>query len=287
MKHLILIFLFLFSVSTYSKGIEFQKIKLDAAKEIAKKENKIIFIDYYADWCGPCKWLAKNVFTDNEVGVLFNKNFINLKINADIDDFIGREYNASSLPTLLWIDHNGTLNKKVVGAIDKQTLLNHANYIIHPETDPIAIKQKEFEKGNRDKDFMLDFAIVLTEQEKAIGFLIEAYKKEYPNLDLSNQTDFTFFYLEDVSDNGEDLMKEFLSSFKSHYKNEETKGMALEKLINLYVFKIEQDAEDKNEKKRDAHIEELINFVDKHKIKEIEKDKIKMAFIAFYEEKVD
>ena len=60
--------------------------------------------------------------------------------------------------------------------------------------------------------------------------------------------------------------------------------MALEKLINLYVYKIEQDAEDKNEKQRDLHIEELIKFVEKHNIKEIEKEKIKQAFIAFYEE---
>jgi len=172
----------------------------------------------------------------------------------------------------------------VVGAIDKQTLLNHANYVLHPDTDPIAIKQKEFEKGKRDKNFMLDFAITLVEQEKAYGFLTEAYQKEYPTLDLKNSTDFTFFYLIEVQDNDEASMKSFLENFKTYYKKDETKGMALEKLIKLYVYKIEQDAEDKNEKQRDIHIEELIKFVEKNNIKEIEKDKIKQAFIAFYEE---
>lgn len=287
MKAFIFILSLTITLISFSKGIEFEKMTLDQAKTKAKKENKIIFIDFYADWCGPCKWLAKNVFTENEVGDLFNENFVNLKINADHDNFIGREYNASSLPTLLWIDHEGNLKKKVVGAIDKQTLINHANYIIHPDTDPLALKKKEFDKGNREKEFLLDYAFLLANEEKSMDFLVEAYKKEYPTFDLSNSTDFTFFYLEDIKTNDQKLVANFLEDFKSFYKNEDLASMALEKLINLYVYKIEQAAEEKNETKRDQHIEELIKFVDKNNIKEIETDKIRDAFEAYYKEKTN
>ncbi|MEZ4938128.1 MAG: thioredoxin family protein [Crocinitomicaceae bacterium] len=272
--------------SLFSKGIEFEKMTLDEAKAKAKKENKIIFIDYYADWCGPCKWLAKNVFTEDEVGELFNTNFINLKINADEDDFIGRTYNSSSLPTMLFIDHEGDLKKKVVGAIDKQTLLNNANFVIHPETDPIALKRREFDAGKRDKDFLLEFAGVLSEAEIDYAFVIDAFLSEHPDLDLKDKIDFTFFYLEDVRQNKKELLDLFMTDFGSFYKDEELKSMAIQKLINLYVFKIEQDAAEKNEDLRDTHIEELTKFVNKYKIKEIDKDKISDAFIAYFKEKL-
>ena len=47
--------------------------------EKAKSENKIIFLDFYADWCAPCKQMDKEVFQDNRVGEFFNENFINFK----------------------------------------------------------------------------------------------------------------------------------------------------------------------------------------------------------------
>lgn len=282
----ILLFLFLLTTSlVQSAGIQFEKISLEEAKTKAKKENKIIFIDYYADWCGPCKWLAKNVFTEAEVGSLFNSNFINLKINADQDDFIGQEYNANSLPTLLFIDSEGNLKKKVVGAVDKQTLINAANYVLHPETDPLTIKKKTFDAGNRSKEFLLDYALLLVESEKDFSGVVKAYRKEYPQAHLDDLTDFTFFFLEEISLNSEALLNAFKENFKTYYKDDERKGMALQKLVNIYVYKIEQDAEEKNEKSRDAHIEELVNFVEKFKIKEIDSDKISEAFIAYYEEK--
>ncbi|MCB0476512.1 MAG: thioredoxin family protein [Crocinitomicaceae bacterium] len=286
-KSMILLLALFFSIGLQAKGIQFEELSLDEAKSKAKKENKIIFIDYYADWCGPCKWLAKNVFTEDEVGTLFNDNFINLKINADHDDFIGREYNSSALPTLLFIDHEGNLKKKVVGAVDKETLIAQANYVINPDSDPIAIKQKEFDGGKRDKDFLFEFAVLLSEAEIDFDFVVKAYQEANPNLDLSDITDFTFFFLEDVRNNKSQLLDKFISGFSGYYEDEERKSMAVQKLINIYVFKIEQDAEEKNATKRDQHIEELSKFVSKNKIKEIDKEKISEAFIAYYKEKLN
>ena len=60
-------------------GIEFFHGSWDEALELAKKEHKAIFMDAYAEWCGPCKRMAKNIFTQKEVGDFFNKHFINVK----------------------------------------------------------------------------------------------------------------------------------------------------------------------------------------------------------------
>ena len=57
-------------------GIQFFTGTWDEALEKAKEENKLIFLDAYASWCGPCKRMSKSVFTDEKVGEFFNANFI-------------------------------------------------------------------------------------------------------------------------------------------------------------------------------------------------------------------
>ena len=57
-------------------GITFKKKSFEEAKKEAKKSGKLIFIDAYTDWCGPCKRMAATSFKDPKVGEMFNKNFI-------------------------------------------------------------------------------------------------------------------------------------------------------------------------------------------------------------------
>ena len=51
----------------------------------AKKEKKLIFVDCYTSWCGPCKMLAKDVFTRDEVADYFNANFVCAKYDMEKD----------------------------------------------------------------------------------------------------------------------------------------------------------------------------------------------------------
>lgn len=52
-------------------GIEFTEGSWDDIVRRAREENKIIFLDIYASWCGPCKMLKHNTFSDAEVGKYF------------------------------------------------------------------------------------------------------------------------------------------------------------------------------------------------------------------------
>ncbi len=104
--------------TTQQGGIEFKQISLEQAQKEAQKSNKIIFIDAYASWCGPCKKMAATSFKDEGVGEIFNKQFINLKIDCEKDadgPEISRRYKISAYPTLLFIDADGKLKKQIVG----------------------------------------------------------------------------------------------------------------------------------------------------------------------------
>lgn len=96
--------------SQTTKGIDFLKIDLEAAKKIAAKENKLIFIDLYTTWCGPCKLMAKNTFTDPKVGEMFNKNFVNLAIDAEKEGVnLVKEFKIVNYPSFLFLDKTGKL----------------------------------------------------------------------------------------------------------------------------------------------------------------------------------
>lgn len=111
-KKIVLSFLIVIGISlnAQSKGINFQKIDLEAAKKIAAKENKLIFIDLFTTWCGPCKLMAKNTFTDPKIGEMFNKNFVNLGIDAEKEGLsIAKEFKIVNYPSFLFLDPKGKL----------------------------------------------------------------------------------------------------------------------------------------------------------------------------------
>lgn len=92
-------------------GIDFRKLSFAEAKELAQEQQKAIFVDFYADWCGPCKWMDKNVFVDETVGNFFNENFISIKVDTDLDteyDLI-LELEISSIPTYGFFSPEGKL----------------------------------------------------------------------------------------------------------------------------------------------------------------------------------
>ena len=117
MRVLALLFSLFAFVTISGQGINFFHGTWEEALEQAAKEQKLIFVDAYAKWCGPCKRMAKNVFTQQVVGDYYNDNFINMKI--DMEEGMGlsfrQKYRVSAFPTLFYINENGEIVKKSVG----------------------------------------------------------------------------------------------------------------------------------------------------------------------------
>ena len=83
----------------------------------AKKAHKLIFVDAYTTWCGPCKWMAKNVFTNKEVADYYNAHFICAKIDMERGEgpAFAKKYSVRCYPNLLFIDENGKLVHRSAG----------------------------------------------------------------------------------------------------------------------------------------------------------------------------
>ena len=65
------------AVTSFAQGIAFYDGTWDEILAKAKKEHKMIFLDAYTSWCGPCKMLVNQTFPQPEVGIFFNSNFVN------------------------------------------------------------------------------------------------------------------------------------------------------------------------------------------------------------------
>lgn len=100
-----------------SKGMKFEKTNLDEAIVKAQKLNKLVFVDCYTKWCLPCQRMAKEVFTNPEVGEFYNKHFVNVKIDMESKEGekIQRKFKIEGFPTLLYLDYNGKLIMRKLG----------------------------------------------------------------------------------------------------------------------------------------------------------------------------
>lgn len=112
-------------VNDEETGINFETLSFEEAIEKAKKENKLIFLDAYAVWCGPCKIMDRTTFKNEKVGEIFNENFINLKIDMEKGEgpVIGRRYQVRAYPTMMLINGKGKVEKRILGAMNEKRLL--------------------------------------------------------------------------------------------------------------------------------------------------------------------
>ena len=119
---------------TSKEGITFFQGTWDEALTKAEKEHKVIFLDAYAAWCGPCKLLKRNVFSDPNVGAYYNENFINMAIDMEKGNGpkIASKYGVRVYPTLLYVNGDGSVVNKAVGYHNSDQLIELGKNVLTP-----------------------------------------------------------------------------------------------------------------------------------------------------------
>lgn len=169
MKKILVLFVFLLLgiAGARAQGIEFFHGAWPEALAKAKAEQKLIFVDAFASWCGPCKLMASSVFPDPKVGDYFNANFIALKIDMEKPEnaeFAGK-YPVRAYPTLYFIDAEGKVVQKNVGALMADQLIEFGKKALGA-TDASVDYEKGYAEGNRDPQFLYDYVCALNRAGK-------------------------------------------------------------------------------------------------------------------------
>lgn len=145
-----------------AQGIEFEHDKpFEELLNQAATENKLIFMDCYTTWCGPCKRLAATVFVLDDVGNFHNRNFINTKFDMEKGEGvdIASRYGIRAYPTLLWINGKGEVVHKVVGGLDGSGLIENGKKALGQtgSNDAFQKMKAEYDGGKRDIDFLAGY----------------------------------------------------------------------------------------------------------------------------------
>jgi thiol-disulfide isomerase/thioredoxin len=148
------------SARIFSQEVQFETGTWNAILAKAQKENKPIFLDIYASWCGPCKLLDKNVYPDESVAEYMNTHFINAKFDGEESEGLQlvEQFGLSSYPTLYFIKPNGDKFYSFEGYRDPEAFLEEAESAIEMSSQPtITDFAKSFKEGKRDKEFLGEY----------------------------------------------------------------------------------------------------------------------------------
>lgn len=191
-RQVLLLVAFLFvAVFAKGQGIEFFHGPWKDALAKAKAEDKLLFVDAFAKWCGPCKAMAKNVFTQQKVGEYFNANFINLKLDMEEADGVtfGHKYEVSAYPTLFFIDGEGKVIRKVVGGQQPDGLIA-AGADAMKKNDKSGKYAEKYDSGDRSYDLVFNYVKALNAAGKPSLKISNDYLNSNPSISENQKLAF-------------------------------------------------------------------------------------------------
>ena len=157
-------------------GIEFFHGTYTEALEKAKTENKLVFMDAFAEWCGPCKRMAATTFKEAKVGKFFNENFINVKMDMEKGEGpeLSRKYDVAAYPTLLFINEKGEQIHKSVGGLQADQLIGNARQALS-KIDNTKDFEKGYNAGKREPELVLNYVRALNRAGKSSLKVVNDY----------------------------------------------------------------------------------------------------------------
>jgi thiol-disulfide isomerase/thioredoxin len=183
----------LFSSSLFSFGqtkeIKFEHSSFADVQALAKKENKLIFLDAYTTWCGPCKWMSKKVFTNDSVADFFNANFINLKMDMESEEGkeIARKYSVRCYPNLLFLNNKGEVIHRSGGAKQPQDFISFATQALNNSGNTFNYFSSNYDSKKMESDFLIQYMSYLSTTCLPMDSIVSDYFQTQNEIDYSNR----------------------------------------------------------------------------------------------------
>ncbi len=244
MKKLSFISLILISAVSIDKiaaQINFNHETFKEIKAKAKKENKLIFMDAYTSWCGPCKWMAKNVFTNDTVAKYYNDAFINAKIDMEAGEGIdiAKLYNVRVYPSLLFIDGDGNLIHRAAGSRPAADFIQLGKDAQNPEKQFSGLETK-YKSGVRDVQFMMTYLDALQSVGLDTKEALNAYFSTQFEMGLVTRQNWTIIraYLNDYQSKEFNYLVKNAAEFAKRYSADSVNNKIYEVYMNACMNKI-------------------------------------------------
>ena len=207
----------------------------------AKTQNRMIFMDAYTSWCGPCKWMAANMFTNDVVADYYNKSFICAHFDMEKGEGIqlAQTYQVRAYPTLLFINPQGEMVHKRVGAPQNvQDYIDMGN-IAQTPGEGFNAYEKKFQAGDRDPKFIMKYLDRLQGAYMPISEPLQQYFASQKESDLMNRANWEMIYQYVTDMDSKEFgylmkhQKEFEKLYTRDSVNTKISGVFLQALTNI------------------------------------------------------
>lgn len=161
------------------EGVRFENLTLEQALAKAKAENKLVFMDCYTSWCGPCKRMMNTVFPQKKVGDYMNAKFVNLKCDMEKGEGpeLMKKYGVGVFPTYLMIHPDGSLAHKFKGAMSASDFLEGVKESFDADK-AFGTLEKRYVDGDRGKEFLSNYveALIACSDPRSVAVSHELFK---------------------------------------------------------------------------------------------------------------
>jgi thioredoxin-related protein len=223
MKHTrFILFLSLIAFSVNAQGIVFETGTWAEALAKAKKENKIIFMDAYTVWCGPCKMLNKQTFPDEAVGKLYNANFVNVKMDMEKGEGIelAKTYSVAAYPTLLFVDGDGKMVHRALGFHPANAFLELGKTVLDP-SKRIGTLETRYNNGDRNPAFLYQYLKAKSAaNDPNTGAIAQEYLAAQKDFGSDYNMDIIAQYADDPTSPAYKYMLDNIGQFEAKYGKE-------------------------------------------------------------------
>jgi len=223
----------LLTISLFAQGgINFENSAWKDILAKAKLENKMVFLDAYASWCGPCKWMVKNIFPQKEVGDFFNQNFVCAQIDMEKGEGVdlAKKYKVKAYPTFLFMNADGEVQYKALGSREADDFLKTASRALNPEMRLEKLK-KRYDKGEHSFDLVRTYLQVLQDADEPTQEVADDFfQKNQDDLVSKEGSQMVMDYLTDPNSPTFD----FLLQHRADFENYAGKEAVSDKIYRLY-----------------------------------------------------
>lgn len=156
-----LAFIMLSLVGFAQRGVNFEHLTLDEALEKAKAEKKLVFLDCYTTWCGPCKYMANVIFPMEKAGEFFNPRFVSVKFDMEKEGkALKDKLKVKAYPSFYILRPDGTVQHCIVGGEELDLFVEKVKMGLYEKTSLLYLSQK-YEKGKMSKQELMAYKVAL------------------------------------------------------------------------------------------------------------------------------
>lgn len=193
---LILLTLFILPISgaAQNRSINFESGSFEDILKKAQTENKLVMLDAYTTWCGPCKRMTQTVFTDNKVADFYNTHFINAKFDMEKGEGpkIKDRYEIRAYPTILFINGKGEMVHIGVGWTNPKYFIELGKKAMDTKAN-LAYYSREFESNKSNPEFIAEYLNILKNAHIPYEEKLNAYWETQKTEDLIEKENWNLF----------------------------------------------------------------------------------------------